>query len=229
MKLKITLKLNTNADGEYIRRINPDYVIVATGSISIIPNIDGLQSANFYTAEDVLNAEKSILEKIRKGKTFIIGGSSVGLETAHFIAEQAYLDNASMGFINKFLSEELKNNVLNPMDITVVEMQKRVGNDLGGSKWILLNELKELGIKMMPDTKVIAVDNKNITIANSQGEENLPADNIILAAGYKSNSEELVEYLKENSIPYSVIGDAKKPRNIMEAIAEGLKWLRSYN
>ena len=38
--------------------------------------------------------------------------------------------------------------------ITVVEMTKKIGRDLGGLKWIVMKEVKADGIKTMSETAV---------------------------------------------------------------------------
>ncbi|MBK5242774.1 FAD-dependent oxidoreductase [Clostridium sp.] len=220
-ELNIEIRFNTMVNEEIIKEINPDYVIIAAGASPIIPKIEGIDENYIYMAGDVLKADRNILEKIRKGKTYIIGGGAVGLEVAHYLAENIFTDILSLQYINRYVPSELKSSIYSPLDITVVEMQSKVGKDLGGDKWILLNELKQYGVKIITDAKVLSVADNKISMMGKEGEITGKVDNIILAIGYKSNGKELIKHLEDNNIDYTVIGDALEPRNIMEALREG--------
>lgn len=220
-ELNIDIRFNTIVNEEVIKEIKPDHVIIAAGASPIVPNIEGIKENYIYLAEDILNGDKSVLEKIRKGKTYIIGGGAVGIETAHYLFENCFTDISSLHFINKYVPSEKKNNIYTPLDITVVEMQSKVGKGLGGNKWILLNEFKEYGVKILTDSKVLSVADNKISIKGTEGEITNNVDNIILAIGYKSNGSELIKHLEEKDIKYTVIGDALKPRDIMESLREG--------
>ncbi|MBS7528660.1 FAD-dependent oxidoreductase [Fusibacter paucivorans] len=217
----IEIRLNVKVDESVIKAIKPDYVIIATGATPIIPKIEGIEEDYIYTAEDILKGDGNLLQKIRRGKTYIIGGGSVGLETAHYLAENIYTNAASIAYINKYVPKALKSNVYSPLDITVVEMQSKVGKDLGGNRWILLNDLKQQGVKIVTEAKVLSVADHEISIMGKEGKVTDTVDNIILAIGYKVNNGELIQYLETNNMAYSVIGDALKPRNIMEALRDG--------
>ncbi|HEY8888641.1 MAG TPA: FAD-dependent oxidoreductase [Clostridium sp.] len=220
-ELNIDIRFNTIVNEEVIKEIKPDHVIIAAGASPIVPNIEGIKENYIYLAEDILKGDKRVLEKIRKGKTYIIGGGAVGLETANYLFENCFTDISSLHYINKYVPSEKKINIYTPLDITVVEMQSKVGKDLGGNKWILLNELKEYGVKIITDAKVLSVADNKISIKGTEGEITNNVDNIILAIGYKSNGSELIKHLEEKNIKYTVIGDALKPRDIMESLREG--------
>lgn len=217
----IDIRFNTIVDEDIIKTIKPDHVIIATGSTPIIPKIEGIEENYIYTAEDILKEDGNILEKIRRGKTYIIGGGAVGLETAHYLAENIFTNIASIQFIDKYVPAELKNNIYSPLDITVVEMQSKVGKDLGGNRWILLNDLKQYGVKIITDARVLSVADNKISMMGKEGTITDNVDNIILAIGYKVNDGELIKYLEVSNIKYTVIGDALKPRNIMESLRDG--------
>jgi 2,4-dienoyl-CoA reductase (NADPH2) len=220
-ELNIDIRFNTMVNEDVIKEINPDHVIIAVGASPVIPSIEGIKENYIYLAEDILKGDKNVLEKIRRGKTFIIGGGAVGLETAHYLFENSFTDISSIQYINKYVPSEKKINIYSPVDITVVEMQSKVGKDLGGNKWILLNELKEYGVKITTDAKVLSVADNKILMMGKEGKITDNADNIILAIGYKSNGSELIKHLEDKNIKYTVIGDALKPRDIMEALREG--------
>ena len=71
-----------------------------------------------------------------------------------------------------------------PGDITVVEMTKKIGKDLGGLKWIVMKEVKAAGIKTMAETTVKEIIDGAVIVDTPEGEKTLPADNVIIASGF---------------------------------------------
>ena len=112
--------------------------------------------------------------------------------------------------------------------ITVVEMLAKAGKDVGGSnRWILLNNLKAAGVEVKTNAPVKEVKEKKVIIEEKGEIKEIECDNLILAAGAVSEGGELVEMLKKVGFEYTVIGDAQKPRKILEAIYEG--FIAGYN
>jgi 2,4-dienoyl-CoA reductase (NADPH2) len=221
--LGIDIRFSTAVDSQFIEVLKPDHVIVATGSQPIVASIQGLKEANVFFAEDVLRGNRRILSQVRMGKTVIIGGGAVGLETAHYLAEKAFAVPESMDFINKYVSKDLIKQIYVSLDITVVEMQKNAGQGMGATHRTLLQELGQLGTKIMVSTKVLFIKEKQIIIDTPNGKMSFPVDNIILAIGYKSVGKELIEYLDQNKYHYFVVGDAKEPRDVMEVLKDACK------
>ena len=80
-------------------------------------------------------------------------------------------------------------------------------------------ELKRLGVKLIAGAKAVEVAEVGLKIQKESREDILPADSIVIAAG--SKSENALASLKDLVPELYVIGDAKKPRNALEAIKEG--------
>ncbi|MCT4566107.1 MAG: enoyl-CoA hydratase-related protein [Maledivibacter sp.] len=232
-KLDVEVRLNTKVTGELIKEIGPDHVFIATGSSPIIPPIDGINGSKVVMAEDVLLASDDKIKKILEKDVLIIGGGIVGLETAeHLISKlipDVYYQNFKAKYIPKKLMPQLS---INPEDvkfvlpntkskdspkITVAEMTNKLGKGLGGYKWIMTKELKTLGVNLKKNTKVISINENDITLKSEDGIEKINANTIILAAGYTPLGKELTEILDKQGIKYDVIGDAKEVRKIMDA------------
>lgn len=223
--LNVTLHLNTDADDQYIKKINPDFVIVATGSKPIIPPIEGVERPNVFTAEEVLLSDSNIIKNFIHKKNIIIGGGAVGLETAHFLASKLFIDEKQMSFLLQYASNHCQS-MVSPVDITIIEMLNRVGNGLGGLKHLLLKELKQNNVKMITGTKVLTIHDHYVVIKENEEVKEIPCDNVILAIGYKPKNDTLLQNLKENAIPYNVIGDAVKSRSIMDALSDAYETIR---
>ncbi len=218
--LSVHINTHTLVDEAFIESFKPDYVILATGAKPIIPKIEGIDSENIYTAEEVLKGDQTLINKMRRGKNYIIGGGAVGLETAHYLAESIFLDQKSRGFMDAYVTKETQKDIFSPVDITVVEMMRNVGKDLGGTRWIVMNNLKKMGIKIMTDTKVQGIDDSHLIVQTGEDERRLEADHIILAAGYRPHSGNLPGFLEKNGYKYAVIGDAAEIGNIIGALTD---------
>ena len=191
-KLGVEIQLNTEATVSLIKQRAPDAVVMATGSEPVIPDMPGIAKA--VTADDVLLGKKKAGQNV-----VIIGGGLVGLDTALWLAKQG-------------------------KKVTVVEALSEAGTNMettvrmtffrkpGG----LLDKYK---ITVMTNSPVIEVKNNGVEIVNELGCRKLvEGDTVICAVGRCSvlNSE-LTEAIDE----VYVIGDAREPRKIIDAIHEG--------
>lgn len=80
-KSSVDIKMNTEVTPEMIKEMNPDALIIATGSDYIKLPIEGVENA--------LSADKVLLDPSLAGeKTAIIGGGLIGSETALYLAEE---------------------------------------------------------------------------------------------------------------------------------------------
>ena len=81
-KLGVEVRLNTEASKENIMAENPDAVIIATGSVSIIPeSIKGINENNVYTVENILKDKTNLENK----NVVVIGAGLTGLETSEYL------------------------------------------------------------------------------------------------------------------------------------------------
>jgi pyruvate/2-oxoglutarate dehydrogenase complex dihydrolipoamide dehydrogenase (E3) component len=188
--VKVTLKKKATVDS--ILKAKPDTVIIATGGKSFIPNISGVDRPNVVTAFDVL-ADKVKLQ----GKTVIVcGGNAVGCETAHFLAKK-------------------KNRV------TIVEMLDSIGADIEATCMSgLKDELTQNQVSIITGAKVEAITDKGVTVSDSEGNQTvLQMDIAVLALGVEPVND-LAAALSGKVKELYVIGDAKKPAKIHDAVAD---------
>jgi 2,4-dienoyl-CoA reductase-like NADH-dependent reductase (Old Yellow Enzyme family)/thioredoxin reductase len=189
-KLGVAVCLGTSVTSAFIVNLKPDVVVVATGADPMIPPVPGVERENVCNARDVLLGKKTVGKRI-----IIVGGGRVGMETAEF------LKNGSN-------------------EIVIIEMLARIGNDVGDSfRFASINRLRELGVKMLVNTRLEKIDGAAVTISSNGKARHLDIDYVILATGAKSN-QEIFNAIGEN-VEKHFIGDCKKPRNICEAISEG--------
>jgi len=150
----------------------------------------------------------------------------VGLETALYLASIGTLspevlhflitnNGESMDFIRERLNRGCKY-------VTVVEMTGKAGQDIGlSTRWTVLAELRRLGVRIMTNTKALAIREDGLEVEKADGESFIEADSVVLAVGSAPNND-LSEELNGLVPELHVIGDANKPRNALDAIREGL-------
>ncbi|UYP01185.1 NAD(P)/FAD-dependent oxidoreductase [Oceanotoga sp. DSM 15011] len=189
--LNVDIRLNTKANIDLLKNINPYAIFIATGAKPILPNIEGINSKNVYTAEQILSEKTEIKNK----KIAVIGSGMTGLETAE------YLNN--------------KNNKL-----TVVEMQKDIapGTYLPNLMDIL-PRIKKEKINLLTSKKLVKINENSIELMNMNTKkiEILETDLIVLSLGVQSNIE-IVEEIKESFKNIKIIGDVEKPGRIFDAM-----------
>lgn len=130
------------------------HVIIATGSETVIPPIKGLDTVEYWTSREALDA-KELPEDI-----VVIGGGVIGMEFASIFT--------SMGV--KVTVVEMMPEILGAMDKETSAM--------------LREEYAKKGIKFYLNTKVTEVSPTAVTVETAEGvTEEIPASRILLSVG----------------------------------------------
>ena len=230
-KLKVTIKIGKEADLHTLEEEHPDAIIVATGGRPIMLNLPGIKGDNVYIASSVLEGKSSLGRDV-----VIIGGGTVGCEVALYVAKQGAMkpDIACFLLAHKVLNAKdvVEHTSKGNRNITLLEMKRKVGGGFGFStRWVILNELKDAGIKEITEVKVKEIINnhdengqKNSGVVyEKDGQEHfINADTVIIAVGYSSNNE-LQKQLEGKFAETYFIGDCVRVRTALEAIHEGFE------
>ena len=230
-KLKVTIKIGKEADLHTLEEEHPDAIIVATGGRPIMLNLPGIKGDNVYIASSVLEGKSSLGRDV-----VIIGGGTVGCEVALYVAKQGAMrpDIACFLLAHKVLDAKdvVEHTSKGNRNITLLEMKRKVGGGFGFStRWVILNELKDAGIKEITEVKVKEIINnhdengqKNSGVVyEKDGQEHfINADTVIIAVGYSSNNE-LQKQLEGKFAETYFIGDCVRVRTALEAIHEGFE------
>ncbi|MBW2028909.1 MAG: FAD-dependent oxidoreductase [Deltaproteobacteria bacterium] len=220
--LGVTVMTRTLADRALVSSLEPEVVVLATGARPQVPDIPGASKSNVVLAWDVLSG------KITTGRrAVVVGGNAVGLETALFLASQGTLPPEVTHFllVNKAETLETIERLLHKgnKEVTVLEMTGRAGADIGSStRWTVMAELRRLGVRVQTGARVTEITESGVTFQREKEgtEDSLGADTVVLATGAEPENglakefEGLVREIR-------VIGDAKEPRNALEAVREG--------
>jgi 2,4-dienoyl-CoA reductase-like NADH-dependent reductase (Old Yellow Enzyme family)/thioredoxin reductase len=157
-RLKVLTHLNKNISAGEITAIQPDVVILATGSVPLVPEIPGVEKENVKTAWDVL-AGKEVGDTVA-----VIGGGFVGIETAIFLERKG---------------KEVV--IIEKLD----EVMQDAG-PLNRAR--LRRELDETEIVLKCKTELLAIDDRKITVRGVEGEYDIPIGTVVLALGAKSRN-----------------------------------------
>jgi 2,4-dienoyl-CoA reductase-like NADH-dependent reductase (Old Yellow Enzyme family)/thioredoxin reductase len=191
IKEGVEVKLGIEVTPEMIERINPDVMIVATGSKPIVPTIPGVLKSHVMTASDVLSGKGIVGDKVA-----VVGGGLVGVELAELLSEQG-------------------------KKVTIIEMLPQLAGDMGGTRRVFsLRSLKARGVRIITGAQCKEILDRGVVVERSGAEEEIDdIDSVILALGAISENT-LVDYLEKTDREYQVIGDALKPRKALDAIWE---------
>lgn len=195
-KYNVDVVLNKKATADDVLALNPDGVIVATGTTPTIPStIKGVDGNNVHVVDDILNKKTVIKNK----NIVVIGAGLTGLETAEFLCEEGNTVTI-VDTTEKVAPEEY---IINVLDVTT-----RL--DKYGAKYILKHSLKEVKADGVLLENVD--DNKEISVS---------CDDVVLAIGYTPNNE-LEAQLKDKGIKEVVsVGTALVNGPIAPAMISG--------
>jgi len=207
-KVGVKVELGKEVTLELVEEMKPDVVIVATGASPLIPDdIPGIDKDRVATAWDVLAGKAAAKAK----NVVILGGGLVGCETADFLAETG--DNLAAGRTT----------------VTIVEMLENVALDMAlEPRHLLMQRLHAKGVKILTSANVKEILDDGMLFVRDGREESIHnVDNIILALG-ATPADQLSEKIKDKVAEVYVIGDAKEPRRVLEATAEGAEIGRKF-
>lgn len=186
---KVNVHLGQKVTKEDILKMNPDAVVCATGVNPITPDIEGAKRA--VTATDILKGKAC-------GKTVaVIGGGSIGCETAEFLAKQG-------------------------KKVSIIEMTDTLAGNTGKTdQTILLGHLKGYGVKLLTEcrvTKITDIDVVYKTKDNCTGF--VRAETVVFAVGGRPETS-LYDSLKDEIKEIYNIGDSNGGGIIPNAVYEG--------
>lgn len=220
-KYGVDLRLGVEVKSDIVSKEKPDVVVVATGAAPFKPPIDAVEAPNVYQAWDVLRG------KVQTGKdVVIVGGGSVGLETAIWLASKGAISPEQLYFLtlhNAESTEVLRELMLKGIkNVTVIEMARKMAQDVGPStRWVLMKELEMRGIKLITQAKMKDIQKNAIVYTDAEGNDvTVKSDSVVLAMGSRPENS-LVKVLEDSGFNVITIGDANRCGKIGDALDDG--------
>ena len=199
-KAGVPIHLNKELTKEEIADLNPDILVLATGSDATIP-------VNLKKKPNILTQDEAILKSKSIGKNVIIWGLNGywhgGAETVLSFIEEGYNVKAMIG------PEAVIGQVL--------PMSRRF--------WII-RYLKEKNIPIYPKAKLVDFED-GIKFLDEKGEEQfIEADTLIYSGARITNGKKLQQEFEGVAPEIVLLGDCKKPRDIQSAFTDAQKFAR---
>ncbi len=186
---KVDVHLGKRVTAEDVLNMNADAVVCATGVIPSKLNLEGAQRA--INAVDVLEGKET-------GKNIVvIGGGSIGCETAEYLARQG-------------------------KKVSIIEMTDEIAGNTGKTaQTILLGHLKGLKVNILTKSKVEKITDYQVVCKNEKGNTvTLDADTVVIAIGNRPDTS-LYDSLKDHIEEIYNIGDSNGGGIIPNAVYEG--------
>ena len=195
----VEVRLNCTVDKAMLEGEFKDWEVIAGAGAQpiVVPAFTGFKQ--WMTADDVLAGRAFPGRRI-----VVIGGGSVGCETADYLAP----------LVNDLYPRN--------REITLLEMAPGVmAGESGPGRSLLVQRMMAKGVQMICGAKVEKVDESSIWYTKDGQQHCIAdADTLVLAMGYKADPA-LEEMLKAAGASYHLIGDANKVGTIKDAIGAG--------
>lgn len=202
------LEILTGVDAtlDVIKEQNPQLVVNATGSIPLLPPIEGLheslknEEACVYSILDMIDQIDSYPEDMTGKKVVVIGGGAVGLDVVEFFAPRG-------------------------ADTAIVEMLPMIGNGLDASSTASMKECMEKHqVRQMTNTALMKVNPHSFLVKYDGKEEELHFDYGFVCLGMKANApiwDAIAEGFEGTDTEIINIGDSVRARRIIDGTDAG--------
>ena len=194
----VEVRTRTTVDVALVEQEQPDAVVIATGALPRIPQLEGADEGHVVTAWDVLTGAANV------GSSVLVADwrcDWIGLG----IAEKLALDGCRV---------RLAVNGTQPGEAVMQYMR-----DHGAGR------LFSLGVEVLPYARLHGLDADTVYLEHTMAREAIiceEVDTLVLALGHVPE-DQLAEALEAHDVTTHMIGDCLSPRTAEEAVFEGLK------
>jgi len=177
----------------FIKKSQPDVVILATGAHPRSQDIPGLQKSRAMTAWEILADEKK-----PKGACLVLGAGLVGCEIADSLSEKG-------------------------MKVILVEVLPEIaaGADADTKAYFDMR-FKKKGVEIHTGTSLQRVKGETAILRRGDDEISVEVRTLVFAVGAEPNDRLYNELISSGSSVIK-IGDCVKPRTLLEAVQEGFQ------
>ncbi|KLU14447.1 MULTISPECIES: NADPH-dependent 2,4-dienoyl-CoA reductase [Xenorhabdus] len=169
-----------------------DEIVIATGIMPRIPNIDGIEHEKVLTYLDVLKHKQPVGKRVA-----IIGAGGIGFDTAEYLSQNGQSSSlSSHAFSHEWgidrtimhrggLRPEGAQVEHSPRKIYLLQRKdSRVGDGLGKTTgWVHKTSLLMRGVTMLNSVQYLKIDDQGLHIRRGDEQQCLDVDNVIICAG----------------------------------------------
>lgn len=181
MQCGAEIHLNTEVTPELVERVNPDAVIVASGSTYVHPNIPGITLEKVKTVSDVENHRVPVGEQV-----VVCGGGIVGLECAVMLG----MEGKQVTVIDQIPLEKFADGmpVFNHIELN--------------------HQLEKYGVSLVGGQRITAFGDSGVETVDASGEKRqFAGDTYVLALGVKPDNRLAQQLLSTYAEGVYVVGD----------------------
>lgn len=192
-KLDVEIRLNTALDAELINSVNPDTVILATGSLPEMPIIKGL-----FQTDMALSTVTDVFEGQAVGdRVIILGGNQAGLVLADFLSVKG-------------------------KEVVVLNRKQHFAEEMSSNdRYYLRERLKKDSVRLFKKVSVKEFFSDGVRFSSSGESFQLKGFDSVVIAESMTSVREAKNLFKGKNMDIHIIGDAKAPRDLMFAQSEG--------
>lgn len=202
----LVIKTNVDVTVDKIRSYTPDLVVNATGSVPLLPPIEGLhenlknEEASVYSITDLIDQVQNYPEDLSGKKVVVVGGGAVGLDVVEFFAPRG-------------------------VETTIIEMLPAIGNGLDASSTSSMKEcMEKYHVHQMVNTALMKVNPHSFLVKYDGREEELPFDYGFVCLGMKAHAplwEAIEAGFEGEDVEILNIGDSVRARRIIDGTDAG--------
>jgi len=200
IRLNIEVRYDTPLSADLLDEINPDKVILATGSMPDMPVIKGLFQTDMalITNVDLLKGREKAGEKV-----VVLGGGMTGLITADFLADQG-------------------------KQVVVLNRKKSFAEEMSSNDRYYLRERLKKGKVILYKNVAVQAFSDDGAVFKSNGETiTLEGFDTVVISEKQQPIRDAKKLEKKTNAQFHFIGDAKSPRHLMYCISEAEEIARS--
>ncbi len=202
----LTIRTGVETTVALIKEYKPDIVVNATGSVPLLPPIEGLfenlsnDGSAVYSILDMIENIENYPEDLTGRKVVVVGGGAVGLDVVEFFAPRG-------------------------ADTTIIEMLPAIGNGLDASSTSNMKECMEKHhVRQMVNTALAKVNPHSFLVKYDGKEEELPFDYGFVCLGMKAHApilSAIEEGFDGEEVEVINIGDSVRARRIIDGTDAG--------
>ena len=185
---------------EIINEINPDKIILATGSMPDMPIIKGLfqTKMDLVTNVDLISGKEKV-----KDKVIVLGGGMTGLITADFLADKG-------------------------KQVIVLNRRKSFAEEMASNdRYYLRERLKKGNVVLYKNVSIKEFTDNGVIFKTNENKITLKGFDSLVISEKQASIRDAKKFENKTKAKFYLIGDAKSPRHLMYCISEAEEIARS--